>query len=49
MLPRSSTPSRIAENTAVFDFTLGDAQMAALDGLDEGLCDGRDIDSAKVA
>jgi 2,5-diketo-D-gluconate reductase A len=35
-LPRSSNPARIAENAAVFDFALDDAQVSALDALDEG-------------
>lgn len=34
-LPKSSHPSRIKENCAVFGFSLSDAQMAALDALDE--------------
>jgi methylglyoxal/glyoxal reductase len=42
VLPRSSNPSRIAENAAVFDFALDDAQMAALDALDQGLTTGWD-------
>ena len=42
VLPRSSKPGRIAENAAVFDFALDDAQMAALDALDEGLTTGWD-------
>ena len=33
-LPRSSNPGRIAENAAVFEFSLDDRQMAALDRLD---------------
>jgi diketogulonate reductase-like aldo/keto reductase len=37
VLPRSSKPSRIAENAAVVDFTLDETQIAALDALDEGL------------
>ena len=37
VLPRSSNAGRIVENAAVFDFTLDDAQIAALDALDEGL------------
>lgn len=35
-LPKSDTPSRIAANLDVFDFTLSAAQMASLDALDEG-------------
>jgi diketogulonate reductase-like aldo/keto reductase len=42
VLPRSSNASRIAENAAVFDFALDDAQIAALDALDEGLTTGWD-------
>jgi diketogulonate reductase-like aldo/keto reductase len=42
VLPRSSNAGRIAENAAVFDFALDDDQVAALDGLDEGLTTGWD-------
>jgi diketogulonate reductase-like aldo/keto reductase len=42
VLPRSSNAGRIAENAAVFDFTLDDAQVGALDALDEGLTTGWD-------
>jgi methylglyoxal/glyoxal reductase len=42
VLPRSSNAGRIAENVAVFDFALDDAQVAALDALDEGLTTGWD-------
>ncbi|MCA9558418.1 MAG: aldo/keto reductase [Myxococcales bacterium] len=37
VLAKSSNPKRIRENAAVFDFTLGDAHMARLDALEEGL------------
>jgi len=36
VFPKSSTPARIRENFEIFDFTLDDAQMAALTGLDRG-------------
>jgi 2,5-diketo-D-gluconate reductase A len=33
-IPKTSRPERLAENLAVFDFELGEAEMAALAGLD---------------
>ena len=41
-LPKSITPSRIAENLDVFDFTLQPAELAAIDELDTGLRGGPD-------
>ncbi len=36
-IPKSSRPSRIRENADVFDFSLSEPDLRALDGLDEGL------------
>jgi diketogulonate reductase-like aldo/keto reductase len=36
VIPRSSDPQRIKDNLDVFDFELTDAEMASLNGLDEG-------------
>lgn len=35
-LPKSDTPSRIKENADVYGFELDDADVATLDGLDQG-------------
>ena len=42
VLPKSTREARIAENAALFDFTLDADAMARLDGLDEGLATGWD-------
>jgi 2,5-diketo-D-gluconate reductase A len=36
VFPKSVTPQRIEENFALFDFDLGDEDMAALSALDKG-------------
>jgi 2,5-diketo-D-gluconate reductase A len=36
VFPKSTTPSRIQENFALFDFELSDADMSAIAGLDKG-------------
>jgi 2,5-diketo-D-gluconate reductase A len=45
VIPKSVTPSRIEENFDVFDFELSDAQITAIDALDQGLRTGPDPDT----
>jgi diketogulonate reductase-like aldo/keto reductase len=45
VIPKSVTPARIRENLAVFDFTLTDADLAALATLDRNERTGPDPDS----
>ena len=42
VLPKSTREERIRENAALFDWTIGEADMGKLDGLEEGLTTGWD-------
>jgi 2,5-diketo-D-gluconate reductase A len=44
VIPKSTTPSRIRENLDVFDFALGDGEMATIRSLDTGTRFGPDPD-----
>ncbi len=37
-LPKSVTPERIRQNADLFDFVLSDAEMAAIDSVEPGIC-----------
>jgi diketogulonate reductase-like aldo/keto reductase len=49
VIPKSVTPSRVAENFDVFGFALADDEVAALSALDQGLRTGPDPDEFNVA
>ena len=49
VIPKSVTPSRIAENIAVFDFTLTDDEVRAISALDRGERIGPDPDEFGAA
>jgi 2,5-diketo-D-gluconate reductase A len=49
VIPKSVTPSRIAENIAVFDFTLTDDEVRAISALDRGERIGPDPDEFAAA
>ena len=44
VIPKSTRAARIAENFDIFDFVLGDAELAAIDALDKGVRGGPDPD-----
>lgn len=49
VFPKSVTPSRIAENAAIFDFALSDAELAAIEALDRDHRTGFHPDEMEIA
>ncbi|TPW75419.1 aldo/keto reductase [Schumannella soli] len=48
VIPKSTSPARIAENLAVFDFALAADELATIDALDTGRRSGPDPDGART-
>jgi 2,5-diketo-D-gluconate reductase A len=48
-IPKSTNPSRIAENFDIFDFELSSDELAAIDSLDRGVRNGPDPDGADTS
>jgi 2,5-diketo-D-gluconate reductase A len=49
VIPKSVTPSRMAENLAIFDFVLSDAELAAIAAIDRAARIGFDPDTMDIA